>query len=208
MLRNVQVLAVWMATLCLALGCAREEPPASSASSTGTIVPALGERWLFDVNDRPFDLWEEAGANATVVIFTRTDCPISNRYAPEARQLYEKFHPEGVRFFLVYVDPKETSDSIRAHLAEYDYPCPGLRDPRHRLVNETGATVTPEAVVFDARQKITYRGRIDNLYVDFGKSRDAATTHDLAEALTATLAGEPVAEPETEAVGCYIGDVK
>ncbi len=75
-----------------------------------------------------------------------------------------------------YVDPKETSESVRGHLEEYDYPCPGLRDPEHRLARETGATVTPEAIVFDAERKITYRGRIDNLYADFGKARDETSS--------------------------------
>ena len=188
-------------------GCARQEPVASSTAPAATILPGLDESQLLDVNDRSFDLWEETGAHATVVIFTRADCPVSNRYAPELRRLYHEFQPQGARIFLVYVDPKETSDSVRKHLEEYDYPCPGLRDPGHRLVRETGATVTPEAVVFDAQQKITYRGRIDNLYTDFGKARDEATTHELADALTATLAGKPVVEPETKAVGCYIGDL-
>lgn len=190
------------------VGCARQNPADSSAAPAATILPGLNESQLLDLNDRSFELWDKSDAHATVVIFTRTDCPVSNRYAPEIGRLYREFQPQGVRFFLVYVVPKETAESVRTHLEEYEYPCPGLRDPGHRLVRETGATVTPEAVVFDASQKITYRGRIDNLYTDFGKSRDEATTHDLADALTATLAGETVAEPETQAVGCYISDLE
>ena len=77
----------------------------------------------------------------------------------------------------------------------------------HTLVKMTGATVTPEAVVFDSRRKIAYRGRIDDLYISFGQARDAATTHELADALEAVLAGKTVAEPATKAVGCYIGDL-
>lgn len=186
--------------LCLLLcaaGCARQESP-----------PIIGGSGLLDASDKPFDLWSDTSAKATVVIFTRSDCPVSNRYAPEVRRLYEEFEPQGVRFFLVYVDPKETAATVQAHLAEYEYPCAGLRDPEHHLANETGATVTPEAVVFDAERQITYRGRIDDLFASFGKLRDEPTSHDLADALAATLAGEPVAVPRTEAVGCYIGDLK
>ena len=62
--------------------------------------------------------------------------------------------------------------------------------------------------MFDGNRRMTYRGRIDDLYVDFGKSRPEATTHELADALSATLAGEDVVEPVTEAVGCYIGDLR
>ena len=57
---------------------------------------------------------------------------------------------------------------------EYEYPCPALRDPDHTLVAQTGATVTPEAVVFDSDWTIAYRGRINDEFEDFGKSRDVA----------------------------------
>jgi hypothetical protein len=143
-----------------------------------------------------------------VVIFTRSDCPISNRYAPEVRKLYESFHPRGVGFFLVYVDPRQTPESIREHLAKFEYPCPALRDPRHTLAAHTGATVTPEVVVFDRAERITYRGRISDLFAGLGRARPVATKHDLRDAIEATLHGQPVAEPVTKAIGCYISDLK
>ena len=68
-----------------------------------------------------------------------------------------------------------------------------------------GATITPEAVVW-AGGRVQYRGRIDDRYVDLGVERPAATEHDLADAITAVLAGTPVAHPQTQAVGCYIAD--
>jgi protein-disulfide isomerase len=164
---------------------------------------------LIDLEGREFDLWKNGGDSpATVVVFSRTDCPISNRYAPTVKKLYEAFKPRGVRFHLVYVDPKESADEIRRHLAEYDYPCPGLRDPNHTLVEATGVTVTPEAVVYNAKHDIVYRGRIDNLYAAYGQSRDVATTHELADAIDAVLAGQPVAERKTTAVGCPIADLQ
>jgi hypothetical protein len=124
------------------------------------------------------------------------------------RELYEKLHSKGVDFYLIYVDPNEKPDAIRKHLKEYDYPCAGLRDPDHTLVAQTGATVTPEAVVFDSDWRIAYRGRINNEYVEIGKSRTNSVHHDLQDAIEATLAGRPVAEPVTRAVGCYIGDLR
>ena len=40
-----------------------------------------------------------------VLLFIRTDCPISNRYAPDLERLYERFAPQGVEFRLVYPEP-------------------------------------------------------------------------------------------------------
>lgn len=163
---------------------------------------------LVDLAGKPRGLWQAGQDGPVIVIFTRSDCPISNRYGPEVRRLYEKFHPLGVEIYLIYVDPRETADAIRSHLKEYEYPCPALRDPEHQLAITTGATVTPEAVVFDTTRRVVYRGRIDDQIVDFGKSRSAATTHDLEEAIAAALEGRPVTEPVTKAVGCYIADLK
>jgi hypothetical protein len=54
--------------------------------------------------------------------------------------------------------------------------------------------------------RVVYRGRIDDRYVDLGLERPAATTHDLADALAAVVAGKPVPHPNTQAVGCFIAD--
>jgi hypothetical protein len=75
-------------------------------------------------------------------------------------------------------------------------------------VAEVGATVTPEAAVFDGNWNIVYRGRINDQFEDFGKSREKPTTHDLRDAIEATLTGRKIAEPNTKAVGCYIDDLK
>jgi len=147
------------------------------------------------------------GVKAIVFLFTSTDCPISNRYAPELRRLAQVFVPQGVMFRLVYPNPAEDAAAIRAHMAAFAYAgaIDALRDPNHALVKFTGATITPEAVVY-AGGRVQYRGRIDNRFVDFGVDRPSATEHDLHDAIAAILAGKPVAHPETQAVGCYIAD--
>jgi len=144
---------------------------------------------------------------AIVFLFTSTDCPISNRYAPELRRLATLFAPKGVVFRLVYPNPAEDAAAIRTHLVDFAYggATEALRDPKHALVKFTGATITPEAAIY-AGGRVQYRGRIDNRFVDFGVDRPAATEHDLHDAIAAILAGKPVAHPETQAVGCYIAD--
>jgi hypothetical protein len=43
-----------------------------------------------------------AGSKAIVYIFTSTECPISNRYAPEIQRVVRTFAPQGIVFRLVY----------------------------------------------------------------------------------------------------------
>ena len=162
---------------------------------------------LLDLNGQEVDPLQDATARAIVMIFIRTDCPISNRYAPEIRRLHEKFASSGVAFWLVYPDAGEAVEVIRQHVKDYEYRLRVLRDPRHALVKMAGVRVTPEAAVFVAG-RLVYRGRIDNRFVAFGKARPAPTAHDLEDVIAAVLKGRtPATEITTPAVGCFISDL-
>src|SRR6201984_3380260 len=128
-----------------------------------------------DLEGKPVDPLGGAKRKIVVLIFVRTDCPISNRYAPTIRQLSAR-HRNDATFFLVYPDKKETPDAIRKHDREFGYTFSALRDPQHVLVKHTQAQITPEAAVFDALGRLVYHGRIDNLYEDFGHARKSPTT--------------------------------
>src|SRR5262249_47919623 len=138
-----------------------------------------------------------------LLFFLSTDCPISNRYAPEIVHICEDFQARGVRCFGIY--PNADPDSaVRRHRQEFGLGgIPAILDKGHVVVRAVGPRVTPEAALFSAAGRV-YRGRIDDLYVDIGRSRLKATRHDLRLALDAVLAGHPVERPETEAVGCSI----
>jgi hypothetical protein len=146
-------------------------------------------------------------APITVLIFVRTDCPVSNRYAPEIQRIYREFSPRKVRFWMVYPDAAESPENIRKHLADYAFPGEALRDPKKELVKLSQVRVTPEVAVFLAGPKLVYHGRIDDRVVDFGKERAHAGTHDLETALAAVIEGKPVPREKTKAVGCYISDL-
>ena len=98
----------------------------------------------------------------TVLVFTTTDCPISNRYAPEIQRLATKFARD-VRFVFVYPVPSDSEAAIREHRKKFG-DGEWRRDPSQQLVKLTGVTVTPEVAVMTADQKILYRGRIDDRY--------------------------------------------
>jgi hypothetical protein len=163
---------------------------------------------LFDLTGRQVEPLRATDAKAIIFVFIRSDCPISNRYAPEITRLYNKFASSGVTFWLVYPDPDESVETIRQHIREYDYRLSVLRDPQHTLVKKTGVRVTPEAAVFLPAGRMVYRGRIDDRYVAFGRARPAPTTRDLERILEAILAGEPITTKTTTAIGCFISDLR
>lgn len=142
------------------------------------------------------------GPNATVLVFLATSCPISTRYLPELARIRNRFADRGVAFDAIYPDDERPAE-VRDHARELGYAT--LRDPKHALVERVGATITPEAVVLGPRGEVRYRGRIDDWFTDFGRSRPAPTQHDLQDALAAVLAGRAPAAGIAP-VGCAITD--
>jgi hypothetical protein len=132
------------------------------------------------------------------------DCPAANGYAPEINRIVADY-PQ-VRSHVVYPEATLTPAAARDHVREYGFRCVALLDPAHRLVRAAGATLSPEAALVSARGEVLYLGRIDDRMAALGKRRPQPTRRDLRLALDAVLAGRPVPEPRTRAIGCYLPD--
>jgi hypothetical protein len=169
-----------------------------------TMTVAIESPAVRDVDGRVHHPFAPAG-KASVLIFLTSDCPISNAYAPAIQDVCRASAPNGVECLLVYEDPAIETATARAHLKAYGYSgIPAAIDRDGALAGAATASVTPEAVLIDRTGAPRYRGRIDNLYVDLGRRRPAATVHDLRDAIDTLLAGQPIARLRTEAYGCYI----
>jgi hypothetical protein len=164
------------------------------------------QKTAFHIDGSPADPFQEAAGKPVVLAFVRTDCPVSNRYAPLIQRLSSQYEGKA-RFWLVYLGKTALADKIRHHESDYGYKLAALRDPQHALVGRAQVQVTPEVAVFDAKRRLLYHGRIDNLYEDFGHARPAATTHELDDAIQAALSGK-APPPSAPGVGCYIADTE
>ena len=185
------MLGLGLMLLCPALGEGGTAPPATGIRLDGSSVDPL----------------QAAPGKPVVLIFIRTDCPVSSRYAPTIEKLSTQYSGK-VGFWLVYPDKAESPAQIREYIEKYAYQIPALRDPQHALVRVSQAQITPEAAVFDISGKLVYHGRIDNWYEDFGRARNAPTTHELDDAIRATLQGKLPPVASADAIGCYISDVE
>lgn len=181
---------------------------------------AESDQGVRDLEGNAVDPMTVGGESITVTLFVDSDCPVSNRYAPEMQRLYSRYAPQGVKFWLVYPDPDITAETIREHLASYAYAMPALRDPEHALVRRARAMVTPEAGIFGPDGTLVYHGRIDDRYVDITRRRAAPKRHDVAGVLDALIAGRtidsswnpapgrPLGAMAQPGVGCFIEDFK
>jgi hypothetical protein len=180
--------------------CNVPKPPASTAPTTAPTSP------ITDLDGRAVDPFARNDKRARVLLFITNDCPISNAYAPEVKRLCDAYMPQRIDFYLVYADPALTAPDARKHYQDYGYKCSAVLDPTHVLARKARATVTPEAAVFLPDGREIYRGRINDLYVDYGKARFTPTTNDLRDVLELIAHDQPVEARTTVAVGCHIPD--
>lgn len=193
------------AAALLLLSACKSVPGAGAGPDAGA-APGAQSLELVDLYGRR--VAPLASGRPVVVLFTSTDCPISNRYATEVGRLVASYGSEA-DFWVVYPGPDQPVGEVRRHAEDHGYRARIARDPGHRLVELAEARVTPEAAVFSSTGELIYSGRIDDRWVDFGRSRPEPTVHDLERVLLAVLAGDYLGDDpiRTSAVGCPIPDL-
>ena len=152
---------VWLAAL-LALAC---------AWPSGLTAPAEAKLVFTDINGKNHTPFASAKTKAVVFVFLLRDCPVSNVYSPEITRIHKEYSKKGVALYLVHPDRDTATKSALAHASEYKLTAPVVLDHGHKLTRRAEAQVTPEAAVFDAKGRLIYRGRIDDLYAAVGKKR-------------------------------------
>jgi thiol-disulfide isomerase/thioredoxin len=142
----------------------------------------------------------------TVLIFLGPECPISQRYAPTLKRLHESFKKE-VDFFGVVSGSFSERKSAAQYQKEFQLPFPILFDASEEIARELRPTHVPEVFLLDAKQKLSYRGRIDDWYDAPARPRATVTQHDLRDALEAILKGKSPSVEKTKPVGCLFEDL-
>ncbi len=141
-------------------------------------------------------------AGPAVVVFTCNHCPYAlawhDRIASAARD-----YPD-VHFYAINPNdaeryPGDSLEAMRERVESEDWPMPYLHDESQEVARAFGAKTTPDVFVLDGEGRLRYRGAPDPDHQD--PSLNASW---LREALDAVLAGEDVARPETDPIGCSV----
>lgn len=170
----------------------------AASSLAGAVGTGKAIAWK-DVAGRAYSQADLSKNKATVFLFVSTQCPIANIYTPRFLELARDFQPRGVGFFLVDSNIEDTPAVVKRYARERKFPFPVVKDNGTALADWLLADTTPQAIVLDAGGQTRYMGRIDD-----NKDRAKVSRHDLREALDAVLAGKPVKQARTLAVGCAI----
>jgi peroxiredoxin len=149
-------------------------------------------------------LGDAKDAPATVVLWTCNHCPYALAWHDRLVEAARDYAPRGVRFFAVNSnDPARYSadsyEAMRERVAREEWPFPYLHDESQEAARAWGARVTPHVYVLDAEHRLRYQGAPDPDYQE-----PAHNASWLREAIDAVLAGEEVARPQTDPVGCSV----
>lgn len=138
----------------------------------------------------------------TAVVFLATDCPISQKYIGELKNIDSLFHAKVSVKGVVPGNIKQ--EEIDQFVSEYQIDFPIVTDADYTLVKKYHASITPEVFLVNDQNHIYYQGAIDNWFFDLGKYRQHITEHYLIDAINAVLEGQPPVVKKTESVGCLI----
>lgn len=166
-------------------------------------APAIGatieDFTLPDANGTEHSLKSLAGKKGTVLLFVSVQCPVSNAYNERMEKLAQDYKAKGIAVIGINSNVKEDAAAVKSHAETNKFTFPILKDPGNKIADRLGATVTPEAYLLDAGNKLIYHGRIDN-----SRNGDQIDSPDLRHAIEASLAGKLVEKTEAKAFGCSI----
>lgn len=198
--------------VALTIACLGTPTVGADSSPLGKQIDGFS---LPDYRGKVHSLADYQDSKAVVVAFIGTECPLAKLYGPRLEQLASDYAAAGVTVLAIDSNRQDSMTELAGFAARHGMTFPVLKDPDNRVADQFGAERTPSAYLLDGDGVIRYYGRIDDQYgqhlADNGKRISYAHSepkrHDLAIALDEVLAGKPVSEPLTEAVGCLIGRV-
>lgn len=139
----------------------------------------------------------------TVFVFVGEYCPANVHYAPQLRDLQLRFGDD-IRWVAVFPNKNSTDTSALNFLFRHDLAMVIRLDPKQVFSRVYGIDVCPQVVVKDAKGKMRYKGRIDDIFINPRQLRKKATTNELELVLERLSKGQDFNFFETKAVGCNI----
>ena len=174
----------------------------STMLELGTPAPAFD---LPATDGKRYTLDHFKDARALLIVFTCNHCPYAKAVENRLIRIAKDYRAKGLAMVLISSNdtdavPDDSFENMRQRAQEKAYPFPYLFDGSQDVARSYHAACTPDPYLFDAERRLAYRGQID----DNWQEPDKITRQDLREAIEATLAGRPVAEPQTPSMGCNI----
>ncbi|MBK8051852.1 MAG: thioredoxin family protein [Saprospiraceae bacterium] len=146
------------------------------------------------------------GVNGTVVLFLCNHCPYVIHVNDELVKIAQEYLQNGIGFVAISSNdavnyPDDAPDKMKIVATVLRYPFPYLYDETQSVAHAYDAACTPDIYVFDSKDQLYYRGRLDESRPGNDKP---LTGKDLRLALDLLLRGEPPMQKQYPGAGCNI----
>lgn len=151
--------------------------------------------------------WSSAGLEAQplLVLFLCAHCPFVKHIEPELGRLERDY---AGRLQIVAISsnstlthPQDGPEGLRQQAARQGWRFPYLFDPSQAVARAFQAACTPDLYLFDAEQRLVYRGQLDGSRPSNDEPVDGRV---LRAALESLLSGRPIDPEQRPSIGCNI----
>ena len=158
------------------------------------------------VDGQPVTPRDYAGRNALLVMFICNHCPFVKHVKEELGRIEADYDARGLAIVAINANdlaayPQDGPDSMRDLALEEGWRFPYLFDDTQSVAKTFRAACTPDFFLFDDRQRLVYRGQLDDSRPSNGVP---VTGRDLRSGIEAVLAGKSVSPEQKPSIGCNI----
>jgi peroxiredoxin len=161
---------------------------------------------LPDTEGKTVTLSDFKDARALLMMFICNHCPFVKHIADELAKLGRDYEKQGVAVVAVNSNdvanyPDDSPELMKEEKRARGYTFQYLYDETQDVAKAYRAACTPDFFLFDADQKLAYRGQLD----DSRPGNDIPVTGaDLRAAMDAVLAGKALPQNQKASLGCNI----
>jgi peroxiredoxin len=176
---------------------------ASTMLPLGTKAPAFD---LIGVDGRRVTVDDFQGARALLIVFLCNHCPYVKHIADGLATVCREYQEQGVAVVGINSNdaasyPEDSPEQMAREAEQRRYTFPYLYDETQEVARAYRAACTPDFFLFDAEQRLVYRGQFDSSRPG---SEIPVTGEDLRAAMDAVLAGDPLPSDQKPSIGCNI----
>jgi peroxiredoxin len=169
----------------------------------GTQAPDFS---LVDTDGKTVSLADFKNAKGLLVVFMCNHCPYVKHVADELKKLADEAMAQRIAVVGISSNdaaayPDDSPEKMKVEKQQRGYAFPYLFDATQSVAKAYHAACTPDFFLFDAHQKLVYRGQMDG---SRPKTDKPVTGRDLRSAIEALLSGKGPLEVQTPSLGCNI----
>lgn len=169
-----------------------------------TVAPHF---YLKDTNsNRHLSFSDVKGIKGTVVMFICNHCPFVHHVLPEILMIANDYRVQGIGFVAISSNdiekyPQDGPELMTEFAFRNRIDFPYLFDVTQQVATAYEAACTPDFYLFDAQDRLVYRGQLDDSRPGNGIPLSGS---DLRSAIDALIYNRSFAEPQKPSIGCNI----